>query len=150
MPVRRSGQAGIGPYWPKIRRKVLTEVLKAQKLMQQEDESVQLITYQELVAIQLQWHRDFIFDFSVAEIYQEVFGGEINIRSGGEKEELETTLLKRVFGDDEEEALLVQQMLQVHQERSMMVKKVNLRSDLEALIDEYCLPKISHHYASNE
>ena len=44
----------------------------------------------------------------------------------------------------------MQQMLQVHQERSMMVKKVNLRSDLEALIDEYCLPKISHHYASNE
>lgn len=150
MPVRRSGQAGTGPYWPKIRRKVLKEVLKAQKLMQQEDETVQLITYQELVAIQLQWHRDFIFDFSVAEIYEEVFGGEITIRSGGEKEELETTLLKRVFGDDEEEALLVQQMLQVHQERSMMVKKVNLRSDLEALIDEYCLPKISHHYGSNE
>ena len=119
-------------------------------MMREVDESVQLITYQELVAIQVQWHRDFIFDFSVAEIYEEVFGGEINIQSGGDKEELETTLLKRVFGEDEEEALLVQQMLQVHQERSMMVKKVNLRSDLESLIDEYCLPKISHHYASNE
>ena len=37
-------------------------------------------------------------------------------------------------------------MLQVHSERSMMARKVNLKTDLESLIDEYCLPKITKHY----
>jgi DNA sulfur modification protein DndC len=117
-------------------------------LIQETQPGQQLITYQELVAIQVQWHRDFIFDFSVSDLYKEVYGDAIRIVQN-DKEELETSLLKKVFGSDSDEGLLVQRMLQVHSERSMMARKVNLRSDLEALVDEYCLPKISAHY-SNE
>ena len=40
----------------------------------------------------------------------------------------------------------MQQILQVHSERSMMVKKVKLKSDIESLINEYCQPKITKHY----
>ena len=145
MPVRRGGQEGTGPYWPKIRAKILRDVLEAQRLIQESQPDQQLITYQELVAIQVQWHRDFIFDHSVSALYAEVYGDSLTL-GRNEKEELETDLLNQVFGADSDESVLVQRMLQVHNERSMMSRKVNLRSDLEVLIDEYCLPKISAVY----
>lgn len=145
MPVRRGGQEGTGPYWPKIRMKILRDVLEAQKLIQEEQPDVELITYQELVAIQVQWHRDFIFDHSVSEAFKEIFQQDAGIEAQ-EKDQLEADLLRSVFKDAPEQGLLVQQMLQVHSERSMMARKVNLKTGLEALIDEYCLPKITKHY----
>jgi DNA sulfur modification protein DndC len=145
MPVRRGGQAGSGPYWPKIRMKILKEVLEAQKLIQEEQPHMELITYQELVAIQVQWHRDFIFNYSVSEVFNEVFGTRAGIQAD-ERNELESELLRRIFKDNPEQGQLVQQLLQVHSERSMMAKRVNLKSDLEALVDEFCLPKITKHY----
>lgn len=145
MPVRRGGQEGSGPYWPKIRLKILRDVLEAQKLIQEEQPNMELITYQELVAIQVQWHRDFIFDYSVSEVFKEVFGSRVGLHTD-EKNEFESSLLRRVFKDDPEQGQLVQQMLQIHSERSMMAKRVNLKSDLEALVDEFCLPKITKHY----
>jgi DNA sulfur modification protein DndC len=146
MPVRRGGQEGSGPYWPKIRLKILRDVLEAQKLIQEEQPNMELITYQELVAIQVQWHRDFIFDYSVSEAFKEVFGTRVGLQTD-EKNEFESSLLRRVFKDAPEQGQLVQQMLQIHSERSMMAKRVNLKSDLEALVDEFCLPKITKHYS---
>ena len=104
-----------------------------------------MITYQELVAIQVQWHRDFIFDHSVSEAFKEIFQEDAGIEAQ-EKDQLEADLLRSVFKDSPEQGLLVQQMLQVHSERSMMARKVNLKTGLESLIDEYCLPKITKHY----
>ena len=145
MPVRRGGQEGKGPYWPHIRKKILTDILTAQKYIQETQPDHQLITYQELVAIQVQWHRDFIFDFNISDIYKELYGDTL-IDTRNEKEEIESSILRNVFGDNNAEATLMQQILQVHSERSMMVKKVKLKSDIESLINEYCQPKITKHY----
>ena len=81
----------------------------------------------------------------MSSLYAEVYGDSLTL-GRNEKEELEKDLLNQVFGADSDESVLVQRMLQVHNERSMMSRKVNLRSDLEILIDEYCLPKISAVY----
>ena len=97
------------------------------------------------MAIQVQWHRDFIFDHTVSELYADVYGDALSLGQT-DKEELETELLNNIFGADSDEAVLVQRMLQVHSERSMMSRKVNLRSDLEVLVDEHCLPKVSAFY----
>ena len=145
MPVRRGGQEGTGPYWPRIRAKILRDILEAQRLIQETQPGQQLIMYQELVAIQVQWHRDFIFDHTVSELYADVYGDALSLGQT-DKEELETELLNNIFGADSDEAVLVQRMLQVHSERSMMSRKVNLRSDLEVLVDEHCLPKVSAFY----
>ena len=86
--------------------KILRDVLEAQKLIQEEQPDVQLITYQELVAIQVQWHRDFIFDQSVSDVFKEIFDEGAGIETD-EKNELESELLRDIFKDSPEQGLLV-------------------------------------------
>lgn len=56
---RRNGQDGIGPYLFEKRALLLEKLLEAQFLVQQDQSDMELITHQELVAIQLAWYRDF-------------------------------------------------------------------------------------------
>ena len=64
MPQRRNGTDavnGMGPYKPSYRAFVLERLLQAQKEIQIEKPYTELITNQELIAIQTIWYRDFIF-----------------------------------------------------------------------------------------
>lgn len=74
MPMRRNKQEGLGPYWPRWRQKILKELLTTQKEIQKKMPDIQLITEQELVAIQVIWDRDFISEYRVDETYNEVYG----------------------------------------------------------------------------
>ena len=57
--------SNVCPYRPWVRHKILEQILKAQKIIQIETPDQQLITHQELVAIQVLWNRDFMFDYKV-------------------------------------------------------------------------------------
>ena len=64
-----------GPYTPKIRAEFLTLLLEAQKEIQEsQGDLMELITHQELVAIQLTWFRDSVFSPKVADIYNCIYG----------------------------------------------------------------------------
>ena len=150
MPIRRNLQDGIGPYWPKVRKYILEQILKAQKVAQQEDEDIRLISYQELVGIQVQWHRDFIFEYSVSDIYNSVYGKTLDIASPGENYQTEKRLLDEACEEHPDDVNLISNLLRAQRNKTLLVKKYGLQNDLEAILEEHVDPKFTPYYHANQ
>ena len=76
MPFRRDGRRAVndmGPYVFKYRAKILKKLLEVQHKLQQVDPKIRLISDQELIAIQVNWYRDFNFGYQVSEIYNSIY-----------------------------------------------------------------------------
>ncbi|MCF6367213.1 MAG: DNA phosphorothioation system sulfurtransferase DndC [Bacteroidales bacterium] len=113
MATRRNGQAAVtedghkqGNYAPEYRAKKLRELLELQKGIQKTNPLVELITNQELIAIQVYWYRDGIFDFKVGEIYAKIFGREIETENSNIESTIEKQLLKNVCQQEPNSTLL--------------------------------------------
>jgi len=145
MPVRRNFADGPGPYWPDVRKHILEMVLRAQKIIQQEQKDVELITYQELVAIQVIWHRDFIFDHSVAAIYNEIFDRQIQIEAETDSLRREKEILKECCSTDSE-FHLINNMLKAQRNKILLVNKKGLQNDIENILEEHLYPTFTHVY----
>lgn len=144
MPIRRNKAEGIGPYWPKWRYHVLKMVLEAQKVATEVDEDNQLITLQELAAIQVIWNRDYIYEYSVTDAYKEVYGetvefGQKTLDSNHEKE-----LLKEICGKNEDDVRLINQMLKAQKMKGLLVKKMGLQNDIENILQEAARPTFTN------
>src|SRR5690554_2696587 len=81
---RRNGQPAVdetghrmGNYTMKYRIELLRELLTIQKNTQQFRSSINLITNQELIAIQIMWFRDGNFSTTVNDIYNDVYGYDL-------------------------------------------------------------------------
>lgn len=154
MPVRRNGssktgregQKVLGPYFPDIRRYVLEELLKAQRIATQVDSELQLISFQELVGIQIQWHRDFIFEYSVADIYNKIFDKKIQIEDEDSTNKLERDTLQEVCAENPADIVLIQNLLKAQSNKTLLVKKVGLQDDIGSILDEYVDPKFTQYY----
>jgi DNA sulfur modification protein DndC len=139
MPTRRNGQEasnGLGTYTPNYRAKKLKELLILQKEVQQEKPHVQLITNQELVAIQTIWYRDLIFDHKVSDIYNNVYQREFNMKNHDERKRKEEELLKKACKDDPMDFKVIQDALLLMKNKSLLTKKRGLKGDLEKLIEK--------------
>jgi len=145
MEVRRNGQPGLGPYKPKWRKHILELVLKAQKTIQEENPDMQLISYQELVAIQVTWNRDFIFEYNVSDIYNEVIGKNIELNEVGENIKKEKQLLKQNC-EDESEFNLVNKLLKTQKNKILLTNRWGLQNDIDNLLDEEIDPTFTHVY----
>lgn len=75
-----------------LRAELLKQVLIAQKEIQKEKPHVELITNQELIAIQVVWHRDLSFDYKVSEIYNKVNNRVLDMKKNDEKIQKEIAL----------------------------------------------------------
>ena len=140
MPVRRNGTKairGFGPYTPKYRASLLKRLLEAQKDVQQEKPHVELITNQELVAIQTIWYRDFIFNQKVSEIYHHAYKTDIDMKDRNEKQEKELELLKKVCEENPKHFDLIQDSLTLQKNKSLLNKKRGLKDDIEKLVEQY-------------
>ena len=129
-----------GPYTPKTRAEILRRLLQAQKDIRQEyDETLTFITHQELVAIQVTWYRDGIFEFDVAGIYNSIFGTDLDLgldkRTNKVREE--ESLLREVCQDNPDYFELIQQTMKIVKAKSLMVRKRGLQNDIENLLDNY-------------
>lgn len=125
-----------GAYTPEYRAKVLKMVLEAQKEIQEmQGENMQLITHQELIAIQVIWYRDGILKYKVADIYNSIFNTHIDMSKHEEKFRQEKELLREIFTDDDEFEF-IQKSLNVLKTKTLMVKKRGLSSDIENLVEE--------------
>ncbi len=112
-------------------------VLEAQKDIQEtQGETIQLITHQELIAIQVIWNRDGILKFKVSDIYNLIFNAHLDMSKHVEKNRQEEELLKEVFVDDDEREF-IQKSLNALKTRTLMVKKRGLSSDIEKFLEEY-------------
>ena len=93
---RRNGMKAVseeghnfGNYVDHYRAKLLRELLEIQKEVQLTKPHINLITNQELIAIQVLWNRDGIFSHNVADIYRKIYDKEIstnNMKSLGQTE----------------------------------------------------------------
>ena len=140
MPKRRNGADainGMGPYTPKYKATVLEKVLSAQKEIQIDRPHVELITNQELVAIQTLWYRDLIFNYTVSNIYHNNYNTNINMEKQNKKQEKEVELLKKSCEKNSRDFELIQELLMLQKNKALLNKKRGLKSDIENKIEEY-------------
>jgi len=135
---RKNGQQAPGPYKPKYRALILQKLLEAQRLTQLTDPNIVLINNQELVAIQIMWYRDSIFNFQVSEIYNSIYktksmkADKIETQKRKEKEILELTCKK-----NPEHIQLIDDLLNVQKTKILLRKKVGLSADLETQLERF-------------
>ena len=125
-----------GPYTPATRAQFLTMLLKAQRGIQAtQGEDMQLISHQELVAIQLTWYRDGIFNYKVADIYNQINEQQIDMSKHEEKFKREEQLLRDVCADAPGDFELIQELLTLQKNKSLMKRKHNLKDELERHVE---------------
>ena len=140
MPERRNGTKavnGFGPYTPKYRASLLKRLLEAQKEVQKDKPHVELITNQELVAIQTIWYRDFIFNYKISKIYRQAYKIELDMKDHNEKHEKELELLKKSCKENPKDFDLIQELLTLQKNKSLLNKKRGLKDDIEKRIEQY-------------
>jgi len=140
MPTRRNGTKavnGFGPYTPKYRASLLRRLLEAQKEVQENKPHLELITNQELVAIQTIWYRDLIYSQKVSKIYHLAYKIEIDMKDHNDKHEKELELLKEVCKENPKHFDLIQKSLNQLKRKSLMNKKRGLKDDIEKLVEEF-------------
>lgn len=142
---RRNGQAAVdetghkqGNYTMEYRIQLLTELLTIQKDTQQYRSSIDLITSQELIAIQVMWYRDGNFTTTVNDIYNKVYGYDIPNDNIGLQERL---LLEKACISPAH-FKLIQELLALQKNKILLMKKYGLQNDLEARLDSYVKEKV--------
>lgn len=136
---RRNGQKAVdetghnqGNYTMEYRVQLLRELLEIQKSTQDYRSSIDLITSQELIAIQVIWYRDGNFTTTVNDIYNEVYGYNIPNDSIGLQERL---LLEKACSPKHFQ--LIQELLALQKHKSLLMKKYGLQTDLETRLDNF-------------
>jgi len=146
MPVRRNYQEGIGPYWPKWRKYFLQRLLETEAEIRKVQPDIRLITSQELVTIQVIWERDFIYEYNIADIHDQVY------RHGGEFEEIaknvrkENQLLNEACIKNESDYELIKNLLRAQKNRLILSNRKGLRKDIEHVLEEYLFPTFTDVY----
>jgi DNA sulfur modification protein DndC len=136
-PTRRNGQAAVnefghnqGNYTAKYRARVLERLFETQKEIQKEKPHVELITNQELVAIQTIWYRDFIFNQKVSDLYRKAYKINLDMKDQNEKHEKELELLKKSCEDNPTDFDLIQELLTLQKNKSLLNRKRGLKEDI--------------------
>lgn len=144
LPTRRNGQHAVtedgqnqGNYTEKYRAALLEEILIAQRKVQEDKPKLNLITNQELVAIQVIWNRDLNFKYRVADIYNRVYNREIDMKTNDEKLQKEIDLLKDVCSKNPKDFDLIQELLTMQKNKALLNRKRGLKDDMERVIEKY-------------
>ena len=139
MPFRRDGRRAVndmGPYIFSYRAKILRRLLEVQHELQQRDSKIKLISDQELIAIQVNWYRDFNFGYQVSEIYNSIYKESFSMEEN-EKNKLEAELMHEICKDNPEEGELIEQLLLLQKSKSLMQRRRGLKNEIELRLKEY-------------
>ena len=139
MPFRRDGRRAVndmGPYIFKYRAKILKRLLEVQHELQQVDPKIRLISDQELIAIQVNWYRDFNFGYQVSEIYNSIYK-ESFIMEENVKNKLEADLMHEVCINNPEEGELIEQLLLLQKSKSLMQRRRGLKNEIESRLKDF-------------
>lgn len=139
MPFRRDGRKAVndmGPYVFSYRAKILQRLLEVQYELQQHDPSIKLISDQELIAIQVNWYRDFNFGYQVSEIYNSVYKESFNMEENTNNK-LEAELMREVCKNNPNEGELIEQLLLLQKSKSLMQRRRGLKNEIESRLKDY-------------
>ena len=138
---RRNGQRAVdktghnmGNYTMDYRVQLLRELLTIQKETQDYRASIDLITNQELIAIQVLWYRDGNFTTTVNDIYNEVYGYNIPNTNMGLQERI---LLEKSCVDNPKHFTLIQELLALQKNKVLLMRKYGLQTDLESRLENF-------------
>jgi DNA sulfur modification protein DndC len=135
---RRNGQEAPGPYKPKYRALLLEKLLQAQHEVQMTEPDTDLITNQELIAIQIKWYGDSIFNHQVSDIYNKIYNtnamtaDKIDIQK-----KKETEILKATCKKNPEHIELINNLLNVQKTKILLKSKVGLSADIEKQLERH-------------
>ncbi|MEO1264040.1 MAG: DNA phosphorothioation system sulfurtransferase DndC, partial [Bacteroidota bacterium] len=147
MNTRRNGTLGLGPYQPKWRKHVLVQVLKAQAEIQKTKKNVSLISNQELVAIQVIWYRDNIFEYDVPTLYKEIYGRKFRFSSAIDQNiKNEKELLLNSCDNDINDFNLINELLSLQKSKVLLMNNWGLQKDLEKKLEEHLYPSKDYVY----
>jgi len=146
MPVRRNFREGLGPYWPRWRKHILERLLRIEATMRKERPELSLITRQELVTIQLIWHRDHIYEYDVSQLLNEAYGKDMGFEDIGKNVRTEKLILKKACKRYESDYELINNLLLAQKNRILLVNKRGLQRDTENMLDEYLYQKFADVY----
>lgn len=139
MPFRRDGRRAVndmGPYIFSYRAKILRRLLEVQHELQQRDSKIKLISDQELIAIQVNWYRDFNFGYQVSEIYNSIYKESFSMEEN-EKNKLEAELMREVCKNNPDEGELIEQLLLLQKSKSLMQRRRGLKNEIELRLKEF-------------
>ncbi len=144
MSTRRNGQPAVredgtfnGNYTPTYRYQILKDLLTVQKEIQKERPYVVLINNQELIAIQVIWTRDGIFEYNVGSLYKEIYNKDIQTNSVQSLDATERRIMKEVCGEDLEYYDLIDNLITLQKTKSLMISKYGLHNDVENRIETF-------------
>ena len=140
LPTRRNKTEAInqmGSYTPFYRADVLRRLLETQKEVQITKPHIELITNQELIAIQVIWYRDLLFNNKVSDIYNNIFNNSLDMKQQEEKNEKELQLLQDACNNNTNDFELIQELLTLQKNKSLLNKKRGLKDDIENRIEEF-------------
>ncbi len=144
MSTRRNGQKAVtedghnqGNYTPKYRHDLLKELLIVQKSIQEDRPYVTLITNQELIAIQVVWNRDMIFDYNVGNVYKEVYDKEISTNNIKSLDDTERRILREICSEDISYYHLIDNLITLQETKTLMISKYGLHNDVENRIETF-------------
>ena len=139
MPLRRDGRRAIndmGPYIFSYRASILKRLLQVQKELQDYDAGIKLISDQELIAIQVNWYRDFNFTYQVSEIFNSIYNTTFNMEENS-KNKMEADLLREVCAENLEEGELIEQLLILQRSKSLMQRRRGLKTEIEQRLEDF-------------
>lgn len=139
MPFRRDGRRAVndmGPYVFSYRANILRRLLEVQYELQQQNPRIKLISDQELIAIQVNWYRDFNFGYQVSDIYNSIYKESFDMEEN-EKNKLEAELMREICKDNPEEGELIEQLLLLQKSKSLMQRRRGLKNEIELRLKEF-------------
>ncbi|WP_343637796.1 DNA phosphorothioation system sulfurtransferase DndC [Fluviicola sp.] len=144
LDTRRNGQGAVredgtffGNYTPLYRYQMLRDLLTIQKSMQKERPYLVLINNQELIAIQVTWTREGIFEYNVGNLYREIYNKEIETNTIHALDATERRIVKEVCGDEPEYYGLIDNLITLQKTKSLLISKYGLHNDVENRIETF-------------
>ena len=139
-PWRRDGTKainGMGVYSFIYRAQLLERLLSVQYGLQRQCPKIKLITDQELIAIQVNWYRDFNFGHHVSEIYNKIYNSTLTMDNKNIKNNLEADLMREICKENLEEGELIEQLLMLQKSKSLMQRRRGLKSEIESRLETF-------------
>ncbi len=141
---RRNGMIAVddeghrtGNYEDFYRAKILNDLLLIQKDVQIRKPHINLITNQELIAIQVIWNRDGIFDFKVSDIYRRIYQRDISTNNMKSLGNLERRILKEVCDTDMSYYHLIDNLISLQESKTLLISKYGIHNDIEDRIEKF-------------
>ncbi|RZK09659.1 MAG: DNA phosphorothioation system sulfurtransferase DndC [Flavobacterium sp.] len=124
----------LGPFLFEVRAMLLERVLQIEKTT-----NLEIISKQELAAIQLQWNYDGCFEYSVTDIYQKIKNKPLMLdnKKQAEKEREELNLLKEVSKVHNVNPNHIRELMLTEKEYVTFLKRRNILDDIQKKIEKF-------------